>query len=176
MRAVWIFVLLIVFATGALAVEAETNPDWCTDGSKDYDLRIDACTYLLDSSGLTNIQRAAVSYSRGFAYFEKGQFDRAIHDYSQAIALTPNDVDIYGHRGYVYHQEGQHDLAIHDFNRTIALNPNDALAYMNRGNAHADKGQNERAISDYNKAIALNPDEALAFYNRGRIHANTGKT
>ncbi|MDR0524545.1 MAG: tetratricopeptide repeat protein [Spirochaetaceae bacterium] len=57
-------------------------------------------------------------------YDEKGDYDRAIGDFTQAIRLDPNYAAAYGTRGVAYSAIGQNSRAIQDLERAIALNPN----------------------------------------------------
>ena len=112
-------------------------------------------------------------YNRAFVYFEKGRYDLAIADYSQAIALKPDFTEAYGNRGHVYDQEGLHDQAIADYSRAIALEPND-IHYMGRGLAYDHTRLFDQAIADYGQAIALKPDSAAAYYDRGMAYDDKG--
>ena len=40
--------------------------------------------------------------SRGFAYDDKGEYDRAIEDYNKAIELNPEFAEVYNSRGLAY--------------------------------------------------------------------------
>ncbi len=175
MRAVFVFVLLAGFAAGAQADDFETNKQWCVDSDADPDLRIGGCTWLLQSGRLAEGGHATAYESRGIAYFDKGQYDRAIRDFDQAIALNPDDADYYYYRGNAYRKKGQHDRAIRDYGQAIALKPDLAAAYNNRGIVYSNKGQYDRAIRDYGQAIALNPDYADCYYNRGSAYGNKGQ-
>ena len=64
---------------------------------------------------------------------EKGDFDKAIADYTQAIRLDPKDAEAHFGRGCSYSKKGDHDKAIADFTDAIRLNPKHADAYHNRG-------------------------------------------
>ena len=78
-------------------------------------------------------------YNRGLASAQKGDYDLAIEEYSQAIKLNRNFTLAYNNRGAAYAQQGKYDPAIKDFNKAITLNPNVAEAYLNRANAYANK-------------------------------------
>jgi tetratricopeptide (TPR) repeat protein len=108
------------------------------------------------------------------AYRAKGDNDRAIADYSEAIRLSPSYAVAYNNRGLVYHDMRHYERAIADYNDAIRLNPSYALAYYNRGNAYQAKGNYEHAIADYNDAIRLNPSDAFAYNNRGFAHHAKG--
>ena len=69
----------------------------------------------------------------GSAYADKGEFDKAIADYTRAIELAPNAADVYYNRGSAYHEKGKYDRAIDDYIKAISLDPNLAMAYYNRG-------------------------------------------
>jgi len=69
--------------------------------------------------------------NRGIAFGEKGQYDQAISDFNQAIAINPRYNKAYNNRGIVYRLRGQYNQAISDFNKAIAINPLDAEAYNN---------------------------------------------
>ena len=76
---------------------------------------------------------AKVYYNRGITYGKKGEFDRAIEDFTKAIDLNPNYADAYYNRGVAYSNKGLVDYTIEDYTKVIALNPNYANAYYNRG-------------------------------------------
>jgi len=96
---------------------------------------------------------------RGTAYFNKGQNDSAIADYSKAIEL--GCVGAYYNRGLAYMKKAQNDLAIADFSKTIELDPKYANAYYNRGVAYSSNGQNDLAKADYTKTLQLTTNSAL---------------
>jgi tetratricopeptide (TPR) repeat protein len=115
---------------------------------------------------------------RGAAYIVKGQYDRAIEDFDQAIRLNPNYALAFISRGNAYLSKGvaacrpflppcaiviaQYDRAIEDFDQAIRINPNYALAIVRRGAAYAAKDQPDRAIEDFDQAIRINPNDLMA--------------
>ncbi len=66
----------------------------------------------------------------GNDYLEKGELDRAISEYDQAIQLDPNLAAAYIERGFAYIDKGEFNRAISDFDQAIQLNPDDAKAYI----------------------------------------------
>jgi tetratricopeptide (TPR) repeat protein len=106
-------------------------------------------------------------YNRGWAYFNKGQYDLAIKNYNKAIELNPKFPEAYNNRGNVYLNKGQIDQAIKDFNMAIEIEPTIWNAYYNRGTAYVRKGQYDLAIKDFNKTIEINPKFSEAYNNRG---------
>ena len=50
---------------------------------------------------------AELLLARGIAFAEKGQFDRAIADYDEAIRLNPQDTNAFYNRGFSYGKKGE---------------------------------------------------------------------
>ena len=61
---------------------------------------------------------------RGNGHAGKGQPDRALEDYDQAIRLNPSYAEPHYNRGNVYLATGQYDRAIEDYDQAVRLNPN----------------------------------------------------
>ena len=163
-------VTLLVIAAHAFAAQREGND--CT--ADDVDRRIAGCTRILQDQGETVRNRVGAFINRAIAYKAKGDLERAITDYNEAIRLDPKYADAYYNRAIAYKAKGDLDRAIADYNEAIRLNPNDALAYNNRGIAYRAKGELDRAIADYDEAIRLDPRDALAYNNRGIAYQAKG--
>ncbi len=101
------------------------------------------------------------------AYAKKGNFDKAIEEYTEAIRLHPKFAQAYCNRGAAYADKGNIDKAIEDFTEFIRLDPKFAPAYCNRGMAYAKKGNFDKAIEDSTEAIRLDPKFAQAYNTRG---------
>jgi tetratricopeptide (TPR) repeat protein len=93
--------------------------------------------------------------ARGTTYIGKGDYDRAIADYNQAIRLDPNYVGAYVNRSWYYIQKGEYDKALADCNQALRLNPNNREAYYVRGLAYKAKGNQAQADRDFVEAKRL---------------------
>ena len=113
-------------------------------------------------------------FNRGWAYFDKSDFDAAIRDFDKVIELDPNDADAYDIRGRTYAEKGDLDAAIRDFDKVIELDPNNGIGYNNRGVSYSRKGALGAAIRDYTKAIELDRNNANAYNNRGYAYSRKG--
>jgi tetratricopeptide (TPR) repeat protein len=56
--------------------------------------------------------------SPGLAYRVKGDYDRAIADYSEAIRINPRDAVAFNDRGFAHSTKGDYDRAIADSGRS----------------------------------------------------------
>ena len=103
--------------------------------SLDPDRTIRGCTTAIGRKPV-----APAYNNRGTAYDDKGDYDRAIADFSKAIALDPKYVNAYYNRGVSYQHKGNRDQAILDYTKAIAVDPKFVPAYVNRGNVYDGKG------------------------------------
>lgn len=104
---------------------------------------------------LPKLENTEAYNNRGLANFEKGQYDLAISDYSEAIAIDPKNAAAYSNRGDTYLLKGQYDEAIADFSKVIEINPKLSVFYYLRGNAYFKKRDYANTWNDYHKAQEL---------------------
>ena len=71
-------------------------------------------------------------------YVRKGDNDKAIADFTEAIQLDPKNAKAYIDRGSAYINKGDNDKAIADCNEAIRLDPKNADAYISRGVAYSE--------------------------------------
>ena len=73
-------VVIVAAAGPAVGDEFKVNADRCWDLNAHPDLRIGACTWLLNSGRLAQKDIPSAFFRRGYAYEKKGQYDRALMD------------------------------------------------------------------------------------------------
>jgi tetratricopeptide (TPR) repeat protein len=103
---------------------------------------------------------------RGKEYAEEGQYDKAIHEFTEAIRLDPKNADAYHQRGLAYDQQKEYDKAISDFTEALRLEHEDAEKGTHldaRAAVHEHQKHYDKAIDDYQQALKLdaNDDGAL---------------
>jgi tetratricopeptide (TPR) repeat protein len=172
-------ILILVLLARSESVWAVGKPAVSVDITKCHkptnsDVAINYCTQAIESGQLSGKGLAFAFYRRGNGYHEKGDYDRAILDYDQAVRLNPSHANAFSNRGVAYARKGDYDRAIQNYDEAIRLNPNHADAFSNRGVAYARKGDYDRAIQNYDEAIRLNPNHANAVYDRGNAYRRKG--
>ena len=151
----------------------ETAQEWLDEGDKkfnnnDWNGAIVSYTGAYKAIGLE--PRAARAYNnRGLAWYEKGEYDKALENYNKAIELNPNYAKAYNNCGLVWDEKEEYDKAIENYNKAIELDPNYIDAYNNRGNAWYEGGEYDKALADCDKTIELDPKYSNAYYNRGLL-------
>jgi lipoprotein NlpI len=169
-----VLVGLAAFVAASCPVLAASERDWNDCKGSDPDRSIAACTRILQGGGETTRNRAIARYDRGLAYDRKGDHDRAIADFSEAIRLDPKYAEAYSERGFAYRMKGDLDRAVADYTEAIRLDPKDPIPHYNRGIAYRAKGDLDRAVADFNEAIRLEPKDAIAYRGRGLAYLYAG--
>ncbi len=174
-RATGLAILFLAAWTQITQADFSQNIRRCDSDDTHPDIRIAACTRNIQSGRFTGRNLAVAFTNRGLAYKRKGQWDRAIADYSEAIRLKSDDAEVFNNRGNAYFHKGQLDRAIKDYDDAIRLQPDLAEAFSNRGNVYRKKGRFDRAIKDYDDAIRFKPDNAQVFADRGLAYEKKGE-
>jgi tetratricopeptide (TPR) repeat protein len=178
MSSVLRFVLPLLSAAILFApqVHAQTQDqiDWCRGkgvASSSPELMISGCTAVIRGGRkVNNDSLAAIFSNRAYAYRKKGEYNRAIQDYDQAIKLAPNLANAFNGRGTTFRDKGEYDRAIQDYDQVIQLKPNDAVAFNNRCWTRALAGQLEQALNDCDESLRLKPDNAHTLDVRGFVY------
>ncbi|MDB9348529.1 serine/threonine-protein kinase [Nodularia spumigena] len=106
-------------------------------------------------------------YQEGLKKYQAGNYQAAVENFTQAIALDSENYSAYNKRGNAFYQLGDYEQAKADTTKAIELNPQNANAYYDRGFALYELGKYKEAVADYTKAIELNSGNAYAYYGRG---------
>jgi tetratricopeptide (TPR) repeat protein len=159
--------LSFIFTLGLLVGSAP--PAKAVDCYGNGDAMIAACSRMIASGKLTSRDLAIVHNNRGDALRDKGEYDRAIADFNEAVRLNPKLAPPYHNRGNIYWHRGEYDSAIANFTEAIRLDPKFDEAYQNRANVLKTRGDLDGAMSDLNAAIRINPKSGLAYSTRGEV-------
>ncbi len=174
MRVLGVLIAAVALSMTAANALAASKQDWDDCQADDPDRSIAGCTRIIDSRGETPKNRAIAFYNRGIAYSDKGDQDRAITEYDQAIRLDPNYVSAYNNRGNSYNRKGEYRRALQDYDKALQLDPKYARGFNNRGEVFENLDEPDRAFDAYSAAIDLDPKYARARSNRGDINLYRG--
>jgi tetratricopeptide (TPR) repeat protein len=133
-----------------------------------------ACTALIATGKLDKDSTVVAYVSRANAYEGLGQHQKAVDDYTQAIAIKPS-ADLYFYRAYANEQLGQDTPSIADYSQAIVLKPDYLQAITRRGYAYLRGHDYPHAAADFNAALALNASAPMAMNGRGLAYQGTGK-
>ena len=97
-------------------------------------------------------------------FADKGDLDRGITDFDQAIRFDPKNVSAFENLGNTYFIKKDYDRAVAYFDQAVRLAPNDAAALYGRGKAKQLKGDIAGGDADvasagstYRQVIVLRP-------------------
>jgi len=197
--AAWISLTIFAVAE-ATAKSADTNTEFninvnlCEHAVDDPQVRIVACTFVLNSGNIPEKEIPRVYYYRANRFTKVGQLDQALQDLNRLINLDPTRAEAFYNRGRIYYFKHQYGRAIQNFDRAIAIFSSldltyrnhgtplvskeklqlvissFALMYRNRGQAHHKKEQYQHALRDLDQAIRINPKDAGAYNARGAVY------
>jgi tetratricopeptide (TPR) repeat protein len=113
--------------------------------------------------------------NRGNIYHIKGDYDRALRDYEQAIRLNPANAGAYINRGLSLAEQGDYEAALKDYDEAIRIDPTKDKAFYGRSFTHAQLGDFDAAWRDIGETLRLNPKFASAYVYRGGLLARQEK-
>ncbi len=170
--------LSLAFLCALMApVLAASDKDFadCVDDS-DIDRLIAACTRVGQDRKEDAEARSDAYYNIGQAYSRKGDRDRSMGAYSEAITLDPKNTWAIYNRAAGHLTKRDYDRAIADASAGIRIDPKVAWGYLNRAIAYHVKGNLDAALADYQAALALDAQFSAALYGRGLLRIKKGET
>lgn len=158
--------LVLVVAGGVLGATLSSAIAGFTVGDgwflrQDFENAVRYFSSIIHSDDISKKDLGSAYFNRANAFYELGNFDLALKDYSRALSLDPYDADAYYNRGNTYSDLGDLDHAVSDYTAAIRLQPDHDFAYFNRGNCYLRQGDLGQAVEDYKKAYALRPDDPI---------------
>ncbi len=127
-----------------------------------------------DSKVMVN-SRAMTFNSRGSAWGKKGNYDKAIADFEEAIRIDPKDQMPRINRRIAWNLQKAWDKIIADCDTSIAENRRDADLFNWRGHSFFQKQDYDKALADYEEAIRLDPKFQVPRNNRRSVWEKKGE-
>jgi tetratricopeptide (TPR) repeat protein len=115
-------------------------------------------TNLVDAMEGGNFHHSRLLSQRAQLYALAFRYDEAIADMDAAIALDPENPELYVLRGNIIILIYEWDRALADYNTAIELDPNYADAYFYRGILYYTRADYAPALADFQHYLELAPD------------------
>lgn len=119
----------------------------------------------------------ALKYThRGERLLEGKQYERAIAEYTKALATGPECAGyVHLERGLAFTAAQSYEEAIADFEQTLLQTPDNAAAYLYRGRAYLRRGDLKHALTDLDRAVQLFEGSGEAYLERGLVYEAQGR-
>lgn len=122
---------IMVGSTGVASAQSRQETEWCggrdaasPNGRASPEQQIRGCTAEIQSGKHKGAVLAAALNNRGVGYSNKGDYERAIQDFDQALRLTPNDALVLYNRGKAKLKKGDKAGGEADQAAARRINPN----------------------------------------------------
>jgi tetratricopeptide (TPR) repeat protein len=112
---------VVAFAAAIATARSDRSADSCF--AQQGEAAIAACTHVIRSGRFSGHDLAAIYDNRAIELRERGEFDRAIADYSEAIRIDGGLSGAYTGRGLAYEGKAEVDKARADYRVALALAP-----------------------------------------------------
>ena len=111
----------------------------------------------------------------GNVYRSRGEYDDALREIKQAIALGPNDVLSVLALGDTYDKLHDYSASEAAFKQAIALNPNYWAAYNWIGAFYSSQARYADAEKSFQKVTEISPDNYRGYSNLGGVYLQQGR-
>jgi len=131
--------------------------------SKDANERFDGCTIVINAKGFNSKQRLVDALDgRCSASNVLQQYERAIPDCKQAIALNPQYSYAHDNLGEAFLGVGDIPNSIAAFTKAIELKPTFIYSRFGRAKAYVESGKRDLAWNDYEYVLTIDPNNQSA--------------
>jgi tetratricopeptide (TPR) repeat protein len=107
----------------------------------------------------------------GKAHLAAGQWDQAMVEFDESIAIRPN-ADAHGGRATIHYLRGKAEASVAEFRQAIELAPGDPDLHFNLGNMLVQTGDGPGAEASYTRALEIDPLIGEAHLNLGILLLN----
>jgi tetratricopeptide (TPR) repeat protein len=101
--------------------------------------------------------------AEGDAFYEQGNYQKALGRYSKAVEFNPGSATAYGSKGSALRMLGRYQEAEKTLNKAIELDPNSVWTHNELGTLYTDEKQYENAVVEYDKALVIDPNYKYAY-------------
>jgi len=149
------------------AASVEDNP--CFTGKGSIKEVLDACAAFLASGSKDTDKLIAAHGNRAIGLAATGDFDAALTEMNEAVALDPKQPNSYFMRAAAYEAKKDYDKSIADLDEAIRLDASRGDFYMLRGVVFGQKGDFDRAITELDQKVKLDPNSTQGYSKRAEL-------
>jgi tetratricopeptide (TPR) repeat protein len=113
---------------------------------------------------------------RGECFRQNGQWEKALHDFQEALQDISEDTWTLTFQGDTYRMLDRYSEALMSLNKALLLDANDDWALAVRGATYLVMDRYGEALADFDRAIALDEKEDWYRYCRAQLYLLTGQT
>ncbi len=114
--------------------------------------------YRATAERLAQSRSAAEPIRAGINHYQRGEYGKAVEDYTEALSIDPSNPVVYDWMGYALYRNRQYDKALSAFERCIQLDPKYARGYYNMALVLWKLGRREDAVKAVQRAVELDPE------------------
>jgi len=118
---------------------------------------------------------ASTYFAHGHLLERQGDYEHAIQQYRQALALKPDFLSARNRLAIALNKLGRHGEATREFRQAVAQDPTQAYLYNNLGFSLYLENRYQEAADVLRHALELRPDYARARMNYGVVLARLGQ-
>ena len=119
-------------------------------------------------------KEAAALADQGASLYKKGEYDRALVKFDQAISLDSENADLFAGRGACNMALEFYRSALMDFSRAISFDQSKWEYFAHRSAANYMLNRIDESLADINQALLLKPDHGACLNTGHRIHRAQG--
>lgn len=101
----------------------------------------------------------------GLRLAERGELDKALAHFQEALRINPNFVEAYNNTGMILANQGRGAEALPYFHEALRLRPNAKRAHFNIGQVLASQDRWDEAINQYEQELQIDPQYEAAYMN-----------
>jgi Flp pilus assembly protein TadD len=125
----------------------------------------DAALVELEKAGPSPEGNPEIQYLLGICYRERGDFERAVNAFTQALKYDPSYAPAHNGLGLTRVRHGDPETAVIDFTRAVHLDPAQPDFQNNLGHVYMETNQLDLAEAHFKMSLALDPGYRLAENN-----------
>ena len=155
--------------SASCSLSIASNVDWANCASGDPSRIFDGCRAVINDTGILESCLAAAHFQRGTAYARAADYEEALNDFGEAIALDWFHTASYANRGLALEAMGNVKAAQSDYDIVLAMPPDTAPAQMAQA-----KARERLAFSESGEVRAIGAADFVTDYQT-QEHGVTGQ-